>query len=389
MKRALQILLPLVVVGLGAMVMIRLVKNRPQAQRKPPAAAGALVETTTVKRGDQPAVVRAHGVVRAAREVTLMPQVSGRVIDQHAELMPGGRLEAGATILRIERRDYDTQVSQAKAAVERAALELELERGRKSIADREWKLLGEGDKADARSRARALREPQLQNAEAQLEAAKAQLEQARANVRRTTLEAPFNALVVSESVDLGQLVGPQAMVARLVGTDAFWVEVAVPVADLHWLQVPGATAEVVHDTGGARVVKQGTVVRLMGDLDPVGRMARLLVEVPTPLDGETPLLLGAYVDVEIGGKPVEGVFEVPRVALREGDTLWVVGADGTLEIRPATITRRLRDRVLVSDGLRAGDQLITSRLPSPVPGMKVRPKTDPEAQARAPMEGAP
>ncbi|MCA9558798.1 MAG: efflux RND transporter periplasmic adaptor subunit, partial [Myxococcales bacterium] len=287
----------------------------------------------------------------------------------------GGRLEAGATVLRIERRDYETQVSQAKAAVERAALELELERGRKSIADREWKLLGEGDKADARSRARALREPQLKNAEAQLEAAKAQLEQARANVRRTTLEAPFNALVVSESVDLGQLVSPQAMVARLVGTDAFWVEVAVPVADLHWLQVPGATAQVVHDTGGARVVKQGTVVRLMGDLDPVGRMARLLVEVPAPLDGETPLLLGAYVDVEIGGKPVEDVFEVPRVALREGDTLWVMGVDGTLEIRPATITRRLRDRVLVSDGLRAGDQLIVSRLPSPVPGMKVRPKT--------------
>ncbi len=383
MKRLLQILLPVVVLGAGVFGMKRLIQNRPEAPKKPPEAVGALVETTTLHPGRQVVTVRAHGAVRPAREVTLMPQVAGRILEVNAALVPGGQVKAGEALVRVEARDYEAQVSQAKAQVERARLDIEMEQGRKSVADREWKLLGDKAGAGDKARDRALRVPQLRAAEATLEAAKASLEMARLNVRRTEISAPFNAVVQSEAVEVGQVVGPQMMMARLVGTDTFWVEAAVPVAELRWLDIPGAQARVTQDTGDGVIEKSGTVARLLGDLDPMGRMARLLVEVPAPLEGPTPLLVGAYVDVEIEGHPVEGVFEVPRVALREGDTLWLVGPEERLVIASAKVLRRMQDAVLVTEGLKDGDTLVTSRLPSPVPGMKLRTQAQPEAQAQA------
>ena len=52
----------------------------------------------------------------------------------------------------------------------------------------------------------ALRIPHRQKMEAALEAARSRLKEAELSLERTTIRAPFNALVQNESVDLGQLV---------------------------------------------------------------------------------------------------------------------------------------------------------------------------------------
>jgi hypothetical protein len=129
------------------------------------------------------------------------------------------------------------------------------------------------------------------------------------------------------------------------------------------------------------------VLRLLGDLDPVGRMARLLVEIRDPLgaavpakapkEGEPPplalpLLLGAYVEVGIEAQQLTNVVEVPRLALRGDDSVYVVGKDDRLEVRGVEIAWRRADTVLIKSGIAAGDRVITSRLPNAVPGMQLR-----------------
>jgi RND family efflux transporter MFP subunit len=281
---------------------------------------------------------------------------------------------------------------------------MEVERGRKRVAEREWKLLHSEVLTTQEGRRLALREPHLENAKAALSAAVSGLELAKLSLERTEIRAPFNALVTEESVDPGQLVSPQTQLARLVGTDEFWVQTALPVGQLKWIAVPGingrrgAAAKVVHSPGnGFRIEREGRVVRLLGDLDRVGRMARLIVSVKDPMglangggDGELPLLLGSYVRVEIAGRELQGVVRLPRKTVHEDDKVWVMGPDDRLQVRTIKPVWRAEQYVLVAEGMTGGERVVTSFLASPLPGMKLRvEEAREEPKAREPGTGGP
>jgi hypothetical protein len=116
----------------------------------------------------------------------------------------------------------------------------------------------------------------------------------------------------------------------------------------------------------------------MGDLATEGRMARILVEVADPLglnasnQDRTPLLIGEYVRVKILGRKLNNVFQIPRTALKDNSSIWIVSENQTLEIRKVRPVWRDADVVLLQDGLTPGEQLIVSDLPAPVEGMAVR-----------------
>jgi RND family efflux transporter MFP subunit len=318
----------------------------------------------------------------------------GRVTWQHDSLVPGGRVKAGETLLRVDARDYELAADQQEANVERAELQLRLEQIQREVATDEWNLISEGQDVTDEGRALALREPHVQAARANLAAAKNAQALARLSVGKTAIRAPFNAWVQSELVEVGQLVGPQSQVATLIGTDSYWVQVSVPADQLDALLLPGSgdgtasNALVRQTVGGKKVERSGRLLRLLGDLDPVGRLVRVLVEIEDPLrlNGsaqaaeELPMLLGAYVSVEFEGKELSDVAQVPRSAVREGDRVFLYGPDHDLVIRPVEIVWRTHDAVLVEKGLQAGDRLITSRIATPVAGMKLRTSSKPKVE---------
>ena len=88
--------------------------------------------------------------------------------------------------------------------------------------------------------------------------------------------------VREEVIDIGQLISPQSRLASLVGSDAFWVQVSLPYADLRRIAIPdvnateGSRVLIRQDLGGETIERQGRVIRLQYDLEPMGRMARVL-----------------------------------------------------------------------------------------------------------------
>jgi RND family efflux transporter MFP subunit len=254
------------------------------------------------------------------------------------------------------------------------------------VARREWSLLNARKPVAPGEADLALRKPHLTKARAELAAAKANLQQAELDLARTTLRSPFNAIVRSRHVDRGSQVSPQDPLATLVGTDAYWVQAAVPVDRLEWFALPRGPEEspadaVVH-YGRNGHQREGRVVKLLVDLEPEGRMARVLVSVPDPLDrrrpaeSRAPLLIGDYVRVEIQGRTIDGVYRIPRSALRDNTRVWVVTDQARLSIRTVDIAWRDAETVLVRSGLRPGERLIVSDLPSPVDGLRVRLESD-------------
>ena len=206
-------------------------------------------------------------------------------------------------------------------------------------------------------------------------------------MERTSVTAPFNGLVVEESVETGQLVTPQSRLATIVGTDEFWVRIAVPPEKIGRLVFPdekglgGSRVRITQETGGKEgVARSGRLLRLLGDLEPAGRMARVVVSVEDPLGnvrgGDVPLLLGSYVRVIIEGRRLGDIVSGPRTALKAADTIWILGSDSRLEIRTVTVAWSGRDKVFISSGISAGEMIVTGSVPNAVDGMALRTVAD-------------
>lgn len=356
-----------------------------------------MVETVTAASADEHAVVHASGTVVPARSVTITPQVGGKIVWQSSDLVPGGRVKKGQVLARIEPTDYDLVLAQQKSRVAQAELALTQEQGLKAVAEKQWDLMGEEVELTEEGKKLALRDAQLENALAALEAAKSALEKARLDRQRTVIKAPFDAVVTEKLVDVGQVIGPTSRLATLVDADRLWVRASVPVDRLSWIDIPGMNAEegssveIVQKVGqSVRVRRRGRVIELLGELDPKGRMARILIEVTKPFDAvdapsdnetsppETkeerglPLLIGAYVFVDILGPRLEDLIALPRHALRDDDTVWVL-ENGALSVRKILPVWSRKDTMFVRGELDPGEEVIMSRIITPVPGMALRP----------------
>ncbi len=381
--RVLRILLPLAVLAVSAAVGLWLLETKPQAKPRPKARHATLVEVRSVAFGPQATLISAMGTVQAAREVELKPQVSGEIVEISGNLVPGGHFRQGDQLLKIDPTDYRLAVRQLAGEVAKVESELQMEQGNQLVARREYELLGEA--VSDEEKALMLRQPQLATLRASLEAARAKLEQAGIELQRTEIAAPFNAVVLSRGVDIGARVSESSALVTLVGTDEYWVEVSVPVSQLRWIEVPRGGAESgslvrIYDRAawGEGIYRQGRVIRLAAGLEEQGRMARLLVRVDDPLGlkpenaAKPAMLINAYVRVEIEGEEIASATAVERKLIREGESVWVMDAEGRLEIRPVKIAFKGSEQVLITGGLTADDRLVVSDLSAPVPGMALR-----------------
>lgn len=367
-------------------------------ERVPVVDQGVLVTVVPVEIVSRQLFVSAKGKVVPSVQVSARPEVGGKVVSVNPQLLPGGLLSAGDVLFEIDATDYRQAVAVAAAALADAQARLALERGRQEVARQEWALFENDPDAAAVDPDLALRKPQLLSAEAAVAAARARLDQEELRLERTKVRADFNAIVRREFVDVGQIAGPQAEAAVIAGTDVAWVQAAVPFEQLSAIRFPdagspGAGVTVRYDVGGSEVRRQGKVIRLFGDLEPAGQMARILVEIEDPLDlgttgriGEQGLLFDSFVELEIEGPSIDGLIELPRAWLHNGDTVYVF-KNGELDIRKVTVGWRQANSVYIEAGLEAGDRVVTSPLATPVAGMKLRLKVS-SVQDPAGMEQA-
>lgn len=392
-SKILRIVFPLLIIGLailGAQVLMLLGPTVPKASRE---VKPTFVEVLTARVRDEQTVIAAYGTVQGHQRLILQPEISGRVVKLNPRLVIGETLNKGVILLQIDPRDYQVAVNEQRASLAKAEFDLKLELGNQAVAKREWSLLNpSAGEVNTLSRQLALRRPHLKEKRMALAAAESRLHRARLNLQRTMLRAPFNALVLNESVEIGQLINTQSSVATLVGTDEFRVQVSVPIQQVEGIAFPGAghpqgsSVRVIRERGGGeQVVRQGTVVELLGDVTQNGRMAQVLVSIADPMElakpvrVRRPLLLGEYVRVEIQGPELHDVIVLPRNAIREGSRVWVKNAENQLDVRPVEIVLSRKETVFIGRGLRDGEEIITSQVPAAIPGLPLQTVDEPSS----------
>ncbi len=352
-------------------------KEKKSEREKP-----ARIETITLKKETLQLPIIAYGKVQPHRNLSVLSEVKGKVIEQSPDLDAGGILKEGEIFLKLDPRDYVVDVEQNRAKVEKAEFELVQEKGKKLIAEKEWQLLDSSLKQGGLGKDLALRIPHLREKEAALHAAQSSLEKSLVDLKRTIFRAPFNALVLEEFVEKGQLILPHTKIATLVSIDEFRIKVSIPFNQLAFLNLPkdkspGMPVSVIRELGdGKELKREGSILRLLGGMDPNGRLVELLVVVKDPLNLEEgtketmPLLLGSDVKIVFDGPETKGVAKIPVKALREENKIWIKSTKGTLEVRPVTVVAADKNTVYITgDAVKDGEEVITSSLPVAVEGM--------------------
>lgn len=379
----LKAILPVLILVLAGGIAYSIVTTAPQPERHPKPRQPRLVETIDIDVTKQILTIEAWGQVQPVHQITLRSQVNGKIIVVNPELVPGGRFAAQETILRLEPADYALAIRQRQSDLEKARVALLLEKGNQVVAKQEFDLLGAT--INEQEKSLVLRLPQLSAMKADVDAAAAALQSAKLALARTVIKAPFEATVVSRHIDLGTYVTTTSDLVTIAGTKEYWVELAVPMAQLRWITIPrtpdepGSSVKLFQENvWGKEHFRTGRVVRLLTDLEPNGRMARLLVAIQDPLNLQEQharlprVLLGSYLRAEIQGQELAGLAKVDRRWIHDQDTVWLMGTDNTLEIRQVTIAYRGQHEVFISEGLETGDRLVVTDISAPTDGMPIR-----------------
>jgi RND family efflux transporter MFP subunit len=391
-RRWLRTAMPAVVLAAGAAAGVALIATGPQAERRSPPPALPTVETVTVAPQDYRVVLRTRGTVSPRTQSTLIPEVPGRVVWIAPNLRSGGFFEQGEPLLRLDDTDYANAITVARAELSRARLALAEEVAQSAQARRDWEQLNlEGEPSEL-----VLRRPQLESARADAAAAEARLDQAEADLSRATLRAPYAGRALEKQVDVGQYVAPGTVLATVYAVD--YVEIRLPLSDT---QVPfadlperyrddaqasgtppageGPKVLLKARTGDTGPTWKGRVVRTEGTIDLASRQLFVVAQVDDPYarHGDAPpLKVGQFVEAEIQGRRLHGVYVLPRQAVEPEGTVLVVLDDDTIARRPVRIAWRDGDRVVISSGLKAGERVSLTPLPFAADGAKVRVQGD-------------
>ena len=378
------------ILGFGVVVFALLMILRPKPEAQDPPRRMPLVVTTPADVRSGNLTIEGNGTVRPKSEISLSPQVAGRV-SWASPSASGGRFEKGDVLLRIESADYENAVRAAEAEVAQREVERLTWEEQRELAIEEYGRFRarEGittpmDSADVGGL--VFRDPQLRAAEASLLRAEAGLADAQLALTRTRITAPFDGVVRTKNADVGQYVAPGQLLGTLYDTDE--VEIVVPLTDGEAALVTGLWSADARDEtsripatvrasfGGTDYTWPGYVDRAQAALNAETRTVDVVVRVQEPFEddgsGRPPLLLGTYATIEIQGRDVEQFTVLPRSALQDGDRVYVVEQDTILSIRPVRLLQEIQGEVFVSGEIQPGEPVVLSPMAIVTDGMTVR-----------------
>lgn len=340
--------------------------------------SAALVETQKVTRETHHPRLVVLGTVTPAQDLTLSPRVRGQILEVSSQFVPGQTVRKGAPLLTLDPADFENALAIRESELRQKQASLEIEEGRRDLAEKELALLE--DTIQATNRDLVLRVPNIASIRAEIKAAEASVKQAKLDLERTKIVAPFDAQILRRTVDVGSQVTPGDDLARLVGIDEYWIMASVPVRSLKWMQfedTDGVSSEVILRNPGVwpeGSTRSGQVASMIGRLDPSTRLAQVLIIVKDPLahviEGPA-LIIDTLVETEIQGRPLHDVVRLSRDYIRSRDTVWVMKND-QLEIRNPVIAFRDAEFAYITEGLETGDEVVITNLSSVAPGIGLK-----------------
>lgn len=362
----------LVFFGVAAWLLISTKEAPEQKEEQKPVP---IVDVVKVEQQTVSLNLPSYGVVTPKNKTQLVTEVKGRLLTISPNFVAGGVVKKGEQLAVIEPSDYEADLSQAQASLAQAQAALEEEIARGEVAKNDWKGYDAGLPPEL-----GLRLPQLKKEQANVKFARASLARAKRNLERTVIRAPFEGIIKTRSVDLGQYVTLGTNLGELYDTRI--AEIRLPLAnnDLAYLESvdnPDTQVTLSASLAGKTVTWTGNIIRSEGVIDAENRMVYLVAEIKDPYlregrkEGLLPLKYGSFVTAIIKGRTVDGIVQLPRHIVRNGQVT-VISDDNLVEVREVNVVRTDVNNVYIKDSLQDGERVSLTKLTNISSGQLVK-----------------
>jgi membrane fusion protein, multidrug efflux system len=310
-----------------------------------------VVDTVPLKAETYTAALEVTGKALALRESYLSLSVPGLIKKIHVRL--GDRVKKGQVLLRLDRRGYQLGVQQAQAALDGANAATDQLSQEISRVDQ---LLQEGAAPTAAKDDLLAKD---KGARAQTRAANAALEQAEKALKDSVLRAPYDGVITDLLKEEGEQAPsmPPTMLMKIVDASKLDVQVFAPEDASRFIQV-GTEAEVTVDSAG--IATRGKAVFVSNTIQPGARTFEVRIRIDNPDDK---IKAGAFARVRLAEETRDDAILIPVSSLErdDKDEPYVFIAENGKAKRVRVELGPLEGaRVLVRQGLSAGQRLITS-----------------------------
>ena len=213
-------ILPLVILAIGLGGMSAIKASGEKDVDKEPVDVRPTVKIETAIAEDYQVRITSYGEVRPLESTMISAQVSGEVVTWHPNFVPGGLVLRGDTLFTIELDTYEAALLQAEADLSLAKANLIEEQAKAVVAKREAK----GRKVSDLY----LRKPQMLGAQASVKSSQSRLKIAQRDLDNCAIKAPYDALVISRDLGVGQYVNKGSKVGELYNIES--AEISFPIA---------------------------------------------------------------------------------------------------------------------------------------------------------------
>ncbi|MGH8299146.1 MAG: efflux RND transporter periplasmic adaptor subunit [Steroidobacteraceae bacterium] len=331
------------------------------------APAAITVSTAPVIEQNVPVYLDGLGTVEAFYTVKVTAQVNGELTE--VAFHEGQDVKRGQLLAQIDPRPYQAALDEARAA--RAKDQAQLADAREDLARYvflEPKKLASRQQLDTQ---RAL----VGELKAQIEADEAAIESAATELSYTRITSPINGRTGIRQVDPGNIVHSADTTGIVVLTQLR------PITAIFTL--PEDTLEAVADamsqgpvevtalTPGGTELDHGTVKLIDNEIDQTTGTIRLKAIFPNP---KLRLWPGQFVNLRLLARTDRNAITVPPAALQRGPDgmfVYVVRPDSTVAMQPVTVANDSETLAVVTQGLRPGEQVVTSNIFRLQPGARV------------------
>ncbi|REL28207.1 efflux RND transporter periplasmic adaptor subunit [Thalassotalea euphylliae] len=354
--------------------------------RQPPKAQVKVPEVAVVRAQLQQvqASIKGYGEVQAHYRLNLTAQVSGKVNHLADHFATGQLFNEGDVLVTLDQQPYLQALADAKLTLANAELALIQEQRNSNQALAEWQRSGLAESESASDL--VLRKPQLKAMQAQVESARRAVNKAKYDLAQTEIRAPFNGVIVSRDVQPGSYLQMGAQVASIYSTDL--AEVRVLLSEQQWQNLPtreqglGLAAELSSPNSAQRWPAK--VTRAEAHLDSDSRQRAIIVSVSKPLAQATPLHDGTFVDVEIQGKALDQVWQLPASALTQQGNIWYVDGNQELQHFVPQIQFSQGNAIYIAPFAENTElNIVAKPLSSYLPGMKMSAKVNTQVSVQA------
>jgi len=371
----------IIAASVGGFIGLKSLKEPPS--RAIPEERPIQVRTIPVERKDVPVVLTGYGELSSIRTLDIASEVSGKIIEIHPRLDRGEVIEKGELLFAVDDTDYrsDYEINSERLAI----LEKDLTLARYDLS--RVKNLFENNKVGTAYGVEKA-EKTLNSAADRLAQVRQAMTRAKINLERCRVTAPFTCRITADMIETGNYVSPGKTLLSIADDSKLEVEVPVYGRDaVNWLIFSDRDGVSGNWYSGVEPVV--CLVRWTEAPDQVyeGRLHRVSaysaktrsLKVVIRISGQsvwqnhenTPLVAGMFVSVEIPGRTMQEVIELPRSAVSFENTVYVI-RDARLYTEPVELIRVQGDNAYVRAALSDGDHIVITRLVNPLEGSRVK-----------------